>query len=56
MTTTTQDVTTPATTSHRQWARDNDDVDEETTETIVPAVPVQPQTVTRTTTQSTTGE
>jgi hypothetical protein len=56
MTTTTQDVTTPVTTSHRRWARDNDDVDEETTETIVPAVPVQPQTVTRTTTQSTTGE
>jgi len=57
MTTTTQDVTTPVPNSHRRWARDNGDVDEETTETIVPAVvPAPPQTITRTTTQSTTGQ
>jgi hypothetical protein len=56
MTTTTENVTTPVATPHRRWARDND-VDEETTETIVPAViPVPPQTITRTTTQSTTGQ
>jgi hypothetical protein len=47
ITTTTEDVA-PVATTHRLSARDND-MDEETTETIVPA---QPQTVTRTTTQT----
>ncbi len=47
-TTTTENVATPdepgtrMVTSHRRWSRDNGDVDEETTETVVPVVPAPP--------------
>ena len=37
-------------TAHRSWSPDDSDVEEETTETIIPVVPLPQQTMTRTTT------
>jgi hypothetical protein len=52
-TTTTENVMTP--TVHRRWSPADADVEEESTETIVPSVTAPRQTMTRTTTRSTTG-